>query len=433
MKKILLSAFIGLATFTFAQELSLEELDKKEYHKWDEVADVPVDEVYGILFSMESEIPNNLAQFPNLHKINLEICPEMNLDLELPKLKQLDHLAVLAISANYTDHFPEIILEFTSLKALELSGLSEMGDLPEEISQLVNLERLQLGSGLAGGIGMTHLPKSIVELPKLKVLFTYYNADFIMDSHVYELPALEELWVDDVEGLDLGLLGRSYPRLKFLFLYTFEGTRLEGIEQLTGLEELTMGYSETLQTLDGLQHLNALRDFTLHVNPNLNKEEEIEHIAKLPNLVKLDLMVARACEKKLNLPSFGFNSLEDLSVSNRSNISLKHVLNNVRNMSSLHTLKIDGFKEEKMPATLYTLVNIEHLYIYRCSVLELSSNISNLNLKSLHLFQSDLKKLPAELSRMKSLEELTLSYTKISDYDAVYLRLKARGIKVEKT
>src|SRR5204863_7607636 len=100
-------------------------------------------------------------------------------------------------------HLPPKLGALTNLKELEISCLENLEDIPVEIGQLKNLEKIIIDNGNGCGMNVS-IPASIGELTNLKVLRLYGTLDAReIGSSVKPLPATIAK-LQNLEELDLG-------------------------------------------------------------------------------------------------------------------------------------------------------------------------------------------------------------------------------------
>jgi len=138
------------------------------------------------------EIPKEIFQLKNLKELNfIDDCGSMTLNAmtevtpkEIEKLQSLEELGLM-LNTWINDEFLLAICQLKNLKVLDLtsawcadtafgSSMDEPMDIPKEIGQLENLEKLYLH-----GNWLTKLPKELGQLKKLKEL---HLCSFALDN-----------------------------------------------------------------------------------------------------------------------------------------------------------------------------------------------------------------------------------------------------------
>lgn len=150
--KCLLAIFIALVSNTLLAQgyYPYNALNGMKEYSYEEALNAHHDSVYVIKFSEEDKIPKGISRFKHLMSIQIEACVDMNIDKELSNLKNSKELIHIAIGGYYGSEFPDAILKYTQLKALELKGM-EFSTVPDEIENLRNLEYLSFGDPGFGG------------------------------------------------------------------------------------------------------------------------------------------------------------------------------------------------------------------------------------------------------------------------------------------
>ncbi|MEZ4804723.1 MAG: hypothetical protein R2852_04365 [Bacteroidia bacterium] len=350
MKKLLLlNVLFLLSTVSYAQNLSplgeLENIETYEVHDYAKyksltelTKDVESDSIKSLLFHDQSKFPTGLGKLKNLQSVEFYSCEDLNYSDLLKECLKLNHLIELTLSGLSEQEFPLEIYQLTKLKKLTLAG-NNFKTLPTGLDKLSNLEILILGDHLTGGNDIQTFPQEIVNLKNLRILSLVGNTELILDSNFYGLHQLEELNLSFVSNLDFNKTCNSFPNLKKLIITGIDQRTWEGISGLSQLEFLSMDYDSELHSLGkDFSKLSNLETLDIHIDSQLNFNEEIAKIAALPKLKSLSLTITN--REKFELPTDGFKSLRMLRIDNRTKTSISQVIEMVSQYPSLERLDL---------------------------------------------------------------------------------------------
>jgi len=148
------------------------------------------------------KLPAMLAQIDTLKSLSVSCSNPLYFQPALPK-----YLEKLSVNFTKTISFPEALYDCTSLKTIELEGITE---LPEAIKKLEKLEVLSIRRA-----GLETLPESISALTNLKKL-TMSNLPLLnkLPDVIFELQNLEALDLSGSPLLELSAKLRQMKNLK---------------------------------------------------------------------------------------------------------------------------------------------------------------------------------------------------------------------------
>jgi Leucine-rich repeat (LRR) protein len=241
--------------------------------------------------------------------------------------------------------------------ALEFSTKA-VGDLPEEIGDLLYLEKLKLDNTYVGGT----FPPQIANLKKLREI-SFNAREF--DGVIPEFGALTDLRKLTISG-------------------SFKGT--------PGAHMDAIGYMENLE------------DFTLQ-NGNFGASMP----ASWGNLKKLRTFYLSGLEGMSNVDAIGgMTALRELTISDVMGLTAP-LPESFGNLTDLTRLTLNKTKLSGLPQSLGNLTKLNYLYVYDTDVAEIPTSVEDLKaLRTLILNGNKLTALPAALSGMTSLTRLDI-------------------------
>ncbi|XP_049372092.1 uncharacterized protein LOC125837001 [Solanum verrucosum] len=359
---------------------------------------------------------SRLEKFP-------EICgrtrPNLKITMCDSEIRELPSYIVQCLTLRHLDNLvalPSSIGMLKGLVILDVSNCYKLESLPEELGDLVNLEKVD-----ASGTLISRPPSSIVRLNKLTFMsFAKQRYNVSLEEGMYfAFPQVNE-GLRSLEDLDL-----SYCNLKV-------GGLPEDIGSLSSLKELNFTGNNFEHLPGSVAQLGALRSLDLKECKRL---EELPDFMGMPNLMTLNLSIINIghlpqsinqlgalrsldlsyCKRLKELPSFmGMQNLETLNLSNC--INLEEVHHSLGFLKKLCTLKLTNCKRLKRFPVL-CIDSLEYLNLERCSSLEIFPEIlgsMNLKLKSgLRCLDlrglENLVTLPSSICKLKNLVELNVS------------------------
>ncbi|WP_416389887.1 hypothetical protein, partial [Robinsoniella peoriensis] len=299
--------------------------------------------------------PESIGNLVNLQSVEISDGEGVIFPEELGKLQQLE----IFNAANVVmDEFPVGLTNCRSLKELSLYGRN-YAEIPEQISNLANLERLELLFLPTG----CKIPESIGELSKLKYLSTYsvYYNDLDKEVGITQLP--------------------------------------ESIGNCTELEELNLTGASITSLPKSITKLKKLAK--LDLSQCLNLKSLPADIGALSALTQLDLEVV--------LPNIGQISVLPDSIVNLTNLTelkagqqqLKTLPDKIGEMGGLTAIYVEGNQLTQLPDSIGQLKNLGILHAQRNNLTEIPGSIGNLSLGQLFLQGNQLTSLPKEISELE--------------------------------
>ncbi|MGD1853604.1 MAG: COR domain-containing protein [Leptolyngbyaceae cyanobacterium] len=268
------------------------------------------------------------------------------------------------------------------LAELDLSK-SELTELPPEIGQLTQLEKLILGNqdrriGQASN-QIRYLPPEIGKLRKLSWLDLSSNQ---LNDLPAEIGDLKNLSILNLRDNRLQNLPPSISKLKKITRLSLYGNQLQKlpieITQLTNLSRLDLSKNKLRELPREIGKLRNLSRLYLRNNCILRLPEEI---GQLQNLSQLDLRA---------------NQLSDLDV-------------NITKLYNLLQLDISENRLTTLPIEINQLQELSALYLSDNHLRDLPESIGQLqNLLALNLRANKLRSLPIEINQLRSLSALYL-------------------------
>ena len=296
--------------------------------------------------------PASIGNLVNLQSIEISDGEGVIFPDEIGKLQQLE----IFNTANVVmDEFPAGLTNCKNLKELSLYGRNYT-EIPEQISDLANLERLELLFLPTG----CRIPDSIGQLTKLKYLSTYsvYYNDLDKEVGITQLP--------------------------------------ESIGNCTELEELNLTGASITSLPKSITKLKKLTK--LDLSQCLNLKSLPADIGELTGLTQLDLEVV--------LPNIGQISTLPDSIVNLTNLTelkagqqqLKKLPEQIGKMIGLTAIYVEGNQLTRLPDSIGQLKNLGILQAQRNNLVEIPASIGNLCLGQLFLQGNQLTSLPEEIS-----------------------------------
>ncbi|KAF3456164.1 hypothetical protein FNV43_RR00814 [Rhamnella rubrinervis] len=214
----------------------------------EEVEAIPLYNLKSIDLSMSSKIRKleNFSLFPNLEKLNLDFCSNLEeIDISNSDLKRLTSLSLSCRKS--LNSLPTSMGGLESLKFLNLSYCSSLGNLPEDLECLNNLEELD-----ATGTGLRDTTPSVGDLKGLHGWKNIWNTIAGNGLLSAGLSCLEALNLENC-----GIRDGEFPD-DFGCLVSLENLNLSGnkfsclpahFNQLSKLRHLNLSHCENLTSL----------------------------------------------------------------------------------------------------------------------------------------------------------------------------------------
>lgn len=389
-----------------------------------------------------SKFPMNLLEAPQLTHVNLEMNFLDDIPTSFNTLTNLTHLKlnsnqlsalpesfgtllnlkVLNLSSNYFQTYPEPVNKLVNLIDLDLS-YNDLADIPESITNLQSLQKLNLCTNVLSG----SLPEYLSQLVSLKRLDIRYN--YISNVGVLgKIPNLEVAYAsknkistfnDQMKCLRLLHFDRNpITELKFnnememltvldLSRAKITGIPPEFIDKIPSIEKLVLDKNHLVTLPNELSKLSKLSSLSIYSN---NLQNLPSGIGELKHLKFLDLHSNNL--KSLPDQIWELRSLSLLNVASNILTSFpKAPFSVVKKLSSSTDLRGELTQTSSLADSLHSLILSDNRLGDECF-----DEISFLvGLKTLNLSYNDLIEIPQGcICRLTRLNELYLSGNELS-------------------
>ncbi|XP_015589722.1 leucine-rich repeat-containing protein 40 isoform X4 [Cephus cinctus] len=367
-----------------------------------------------ISHNMLKELPPDITSMRVLKKLDAN---SNNLEI-LPPFGELRHMEVLVLHTNNLKNFPdttgcaalrELHLANNSIDEIDVSGLESMGQLrtltlannkikeiPEEIVQLLNLERLDLScnniSKVPGCIGiMPNLQNFVIDGNKLQNL----RRDIIQcGTHRILRHLRESIEMENVESRGFSSLNANDSI--FPDKYVMRNTRLLS---LTGqnLQEIPQAILEDASEAQ-------ITCIDLSRNKFCNLQDNLSIVTTITDL-KL------RCNQLSSLPDWIGEKYKHLRFIDLSNNRLSSLPASISLLEYLLEINISYNRFTKLPDCIYDIERLEILTVgnNQLSLIDVSSLSKLRRLATLDLSNNNIVFVPPELGNLKNLRTLLLS------------------------
>lgn len=263
------------------------------------------------------------------------------------------------------------------LKELKIDNYEAL-EIPAEIGNLVNLERLYIRDGRKT---LASIHPNIAKLKNLKII-DINKACFVETPQVLtQLPNLERLELEE-------------SRLKSL---------PENIGNLQHLTLLNIGENDLKTLPESIGRLQALTE--LKAEKNLLTKLP-ESFGNLQSLEQLELN-----DNQLNALPESFGKLSALQEVSLSKNHISQLPQNLSGLKTLHTIFIDRNKLTHLPENIHEIENLQKLDCKFNTISTLPENIEKLKkLSYLAISKNKLSELPNLLSRMTWLNDIQVNH-----------------------
>ncbi len=231
-----------------------------EYYK------VPLikDSVTKLAFVNIVSLQNNLRQYKNLKRIDIFSSPRINLAKVVSQIKMLPSVVALGLAACELKTFPIEVCSLVQLKSLSIVRDS-LGQIPPDLSLLINLQWLDLGDMLSGGNKISEFNIDLSPMKNLRHLHLFGNRLKRLPKGIEHLPLIE------------------------LDLKANELTDVTIVFSITSLKWLNLADNEISSLGSDLIRLNHLEEIYLSGNPitklpAINGNMESLIVVELPKL-----------------------------------------------------------------------------------------------------------------------------------------------------
>lgn len=342
-----------------------------------------------------SDFPYEIAQLPKLEYLNRllpykshhDLPTISNLSKELPEIEIIDGVKLQAES------YEQLQLDLEKIKHVRKLFIrsSNVTELPPEIGDLVNIERLSIG------MPVSTLPDEIKRLKNLKQLSVSHKSprsfgqledveSFVIPSVLGHLEGLERLSLQKLNIEEIPHQVGKLKNLKYINLSNNKITEIPAtIKGLENLEELHLGNNLIEKLPNQIGELNELKEFYIWEN---NLKQVPKSIGNLSNLEVLGL---------------------------RDN-DLSELPKEIGNLVNIKSLSIDNNNIKKLPETIGKLIKMREFQADNCGINSLPKGIKNWNkLEHLDLKNNNIENFPLALTELQYLKKLILSENNISE------------------
>lgn len=264
-----------------------------------------------------------------------------------------------------------------NVKSLDLSR-QHITQLPKEITQLTNLEKIDMGSNPELDLNQAFdLLKQIKSLKELELTDCKLKT---IPNNISQLSNLEELSLDDNELTEFPAPIKQLNNLKYLSLFSNNIQKLHFKNgELPHLVYINLCYNQFKTFPVQLSALSNLKRIIIWYN----------QISKIPKSIK---------------------QLKNIEEINLEGNNLTSIPKEFGQLTSIQTLCL---RDNRLPDSrihmIYKLQNLKNLDLQGNHIKELSSEVENLkNLEQLSVCNNPLKELPIQLEKLESLQQLGL-------------------------
>jgi Leucine-rich repeat (LRR) protein len=371
------------------------------------------------LYISESNIkslPASINQLSRLKELGLNYLYSFNYESELCKLTGLDSLQYLGLWMARIKVLPPCIGQIKSLKQIDVSQNEDL-DITSAFKVfrlLSNLEKLNL----SGINNLKVIPKEIseirnlqsIQLNYLKNKFDYKTSFERMSSLKISSLSLTDNWLNTLPQSITLLKNITYIDLSDNYFKTLP---LE-IFDLTSLKHIKIqSNNRSFKTIgSGVSRLINLEKINLGLNSLLDGKEAIISLSSLPKLKDLDFF---GCQLD-TIPDqiINFIALEKLNLTRNPKINFSDLFIKLSKIKTLKYLDLSDNKLTILPKEIGQLFSLEYLVFGQNAISALPEEFFNLtNLKVINLYgtynskisDTDLQKIKDRLPNCKIIDE----------------------------
>jgi internalin A len=337
-----------------------------------------------------------------------------------PEIGQLTNLQKLSIGAQKWGE-----VEGASRNVRRLLDTNSLASVPPEIGRLTNLQSLDLSNNKLIG-----LPAEIGQLISLQQFNLGSNQLTAIPPEIGQLTSLTSL---DLSSNRLMNVPWELGLLTQLQLLNLSNNQLRVVSpeigQLINLQELQIGGNEIATIPDEIGRLSNLKKLSFRGNPILSLPPGIGRLRNLQmldlignllvtippeaaNLTTLQQLYLGNCQ--LETAPSEFSYMTDLRVLHLVNTGLRVVPPRIGKLSNLISLALDGNHIEVLPLEVCYLTNLRSLSLGSNTLASIPSQIGQLTvLTELELSSNQLTAVPSEIGQLTSLRRLDLSRNQI--------------------
>src|SRR6056297_665158 len=377
-------------------------------------------------------LPFDPNSIPKLEFLSLLGSSDYNLDNEIKKIKQLDHLKYLCIAGLETNNLPQEIVELDSLTELEFGYHNEHFNYDEAfdiVCKIPNLEELSFGR-----VELATFKDNFQKLNKLKGL-NFYDCTIPLDNLLTEIKKWKFIESLMVQNMDIQTLPDEITEVKTLRTLKLHNNRnldhqklFRQLAELPHLEELVISKTILNEQHDRfvmpqeLAELKNLKRLDMATSRNVVFDSLFNVLAKLPKLEKLDLYDCKTYLDKdwefTTIPNYihEFQNLKELNLKRTFINILRNVEKFPPSLEKLNFSQVGFGREGIFPPVILKTRSLISLNLNDCELKELPEEIGNLtNLVHLDLGNNQLRELPESITKLKKLRYLNLMGTYISE------------------
>ena len=291
----------------------------------------------------------------------------------LPDMSSLSNLRGIAFRHCTRMNFNQAISKLSVLPNLEYFeiSISALLKLPGNISTLSHLQTLNLKSN-----SLQILPEEIGECTSLKNIILPYNSSLRLEELFSRLQKLKTL-----EYLDLS--GNQFHELP------------DNIRELSGLKKLDLGSNYFVQLPASISYFTSLEEIDLSNCLALDFKQACTALSKISTLKKINISSSNITALPESLGTI--LSLENIDASGNSLISLPNSIGKLTNLKIFNigseNRSLTGTAIEKFPPSFANCINMQTL-----------------------IFRGNFLSAIPDLSKMKNLEELDVSWCGLGEF-----------------
>ena len=241
--------------------------------------------IKGILTKVGNKLPVLDNIIWNSYGITIGDCHITGLGLynanlnEIPEeISQLKKLKKLNLNNNEIRSIPDFITSLIKLEEIFLSGNTEkVSNLPKDISKLINLRLLILNRN-----NLSLFPSDFAKLDNLQILRLDDNLFDHLGDDIFSLKSLEYLYLkrNKISTID-SIQNPEVSKLKVLFLDDNKLTSVpNNISRLENLEILSLTNNNLSSLPKSLNNLKKLKILKIDSNKDLENKKEVNLIIK---------------------------------------------------------------------------------------------------------------------------------------------------------
>ncbi|MBS1685637.1 MAG: leucine-rich repeat domain-containing protein [Bacteroidetes bacterium] len=370
----------------------------------------------------------------NVRTLDLSACGLLELNGKIGEVKSLQQLD---LSVNDIKALPASFAQLSNLEVLSLrQNLSlNLVDVSKTLGGLPKLSALYLDQ-----CGLASLPVEIGSLTGLKVLSLRENVLTSLPATFISLKNLEELYLGSpnnafrlnvLQNLPPGFGG--FSKLRILDL---SGNQLASLgtdfNQLTELQWLDLSRNQLPGFPASLTSLTKLRFINLNRNRIAEIASGVSRLTQLDSLF-LDGDFFNKADKKIKSLPDDLCQMKNLKKLTLKDNVIEKVPACIDGLSALVSLDLRGNLITLLPASFSKLQSLQVLDLKSNDLQGLPADFSNLHLTDLNVamnLNADMSSMIAQISRIKTLRILDISYNNLTRAQAEPLISALPGCKI---